>query len=315
MSYDDDDYQPVTRIRSRNRNKDSRRKQARFTDNDFADYAQRFGEFVADHTEFDGPEHGDRWSTWDQSTPTERGPQPWPDWLVTDLAAVDTELGVLKAGKEADVFLVERALPSTDKVMMMAAKRYRDPQHRMFHRDVGYLEGRRNKESRVNRAVAKRTEFGKEAIAGQWANAEFTALSQLWTSGAAVPYPIQIVDTELLMEFIGTPDGSAAPRLAQVRPSQAELRDLWDQLQHSLSLIARAGFTHGDLSAYNALVDDGRLVIIDVPQIVDIVANPHGGEYLERDVRNIGAWFTARGLAQDFVDDLADDLRVDAGLR
>ena len=46
---------------------------------------------------------GDRWSTWDQSTPTERGPQPHPDWLVTDLAAVDTELGILKTGKEADV--------------------------------------------------------------------------------------------------------------------------------------------------------------------------------------------------------------------
>jgi hypothetical protein len=37
-----------------------------------------------------GPAEGDRWSTWDQSTPTERGPRPYPDWLVTELAAVDT---------------------------------------------------------------------------------------------------------------------------------------------------------------------------------------------------------------------------------
>jgi len=37
-----------------------------------------------------GLPEGDRWSTWDQSAPTERGPQPHPDWLVTDLAAVDT---------------------------------------------------------------------------------------------------------------------------------------------------------------------------------------------------------------------------------
>ena len=35
----------------------------------------------------DGPPVGDRWSTWDQSTPTERGPKPHPDWLVTELAA------------------------------------------------------------------------------------------------------------------------------------------------------------------------------------------------------------------------------------
>jgi hypothetical protein len=39
-----------------------------------------------------GLPEGDRWSTWDQSTPTERGPKPHPDWLVTELAAVDTEL-------------------------------------------------------------------------------------------------------------------------------------------------------------------------------------------------------------------------------
>ena len=46
-----------------------------------------------------GLPEGDRWSTWDQSAPTERGPQPHPDWLVTDLAAVDTELGILKTRK------------------------------------------------------------------------------------------------------------------------------------------------------------------------------------------------------------------------
>ena len=59
----------------------------------------------------DSPDEGARWSTWDQSSPTERGPRPYPDWLVTELAAVDIELGILKTGKEADVFLVERRRP------------------------------------------------------------------------------------------------------------------------------------------------------------------------------------------------------------
>ena len=58
----------------------------------------------------DGLPDGDRWSTWDQSTPTERGPKPHPDWLVTELAAVHAELGILKTGKEADVFLVRRSV-------------------------------------------------------------------------------------------------------------------------------------------------------------------------------------------------------------
>src|SRR5438552_6310546 len=101
----------------------------------------------------------------------------------------------------------------------MAAKRYRGSEHRMFHRDAGYLEGRRVRESRTNRAMAKRTGFGKEMIAGQWAAAEFAALCRLWEVGQQfgvqiVPYPVQILGTELLLEFVGTDDGQAAPRLA-----------------------------------------------------------------------------------------------------
>lgn len=309
---DYDDIQPA-RIRSRNRGKSPQRRTKPKLD-DFAQYTERYGELTQDHADLDGPEVGDRWSTWDQSTPSERGPQPRPDWIITDLAAVDTERGVLKTGKEADVFLLERSVPGDGRNTLMAAKRYRDSQHRMFHRDDGYREGRRTKDSRVNRAMAKGTSFGREIVAGQWANAEFLALSQLWSAGVAVPYPVQIVGTELLMEFIGTPDRAAAPRLAQLRPSPQELDDLWDQLRNNLSLLARAGLAHGDLSAYNVLVDDGRLVIIDVPQIVDLIANPHGHEFLVRDVQNVGSWFVSRGLAEPRIDELVDDLAADAGL-
>ncbi|HWG03103.1 MAG TPA: RIO1 family regulatory kinase/ATPase, partial [Trebonia sp.] len=245
----------------------------------------------------DGLPAGDRWSTWDQSTPAERGPAPRPDWLVTELAAVDTELGVLKTGKEADVYLLRREVPGTDRSCLLAAKRYRDAQHRLFHRDAGYLEGRRARESRVSRATANRTAFGRQAIAGQWANAEFTALCQLYPAGVPVPYPVQITGTEVLLEFIGDPDGAAAPRLAETRPDQPELADLWHQLTEALVTLAHHGFAHGDLSPYNLLVDRGRLVMIDLPQVVDVIAHPGGPGFLERDARNVATWFAARGLA------------------
>ncbi|MCX4690445.1 RIO-like kinase [Kitasatospora purpeofusca] len=261
-----------------------------------------------------GPAGGDRWSTWDQSTPTEKGPEPRPAWVVTELAAVDTELGLVKTGKEADVFLLERAVPGTDRRTLMAAKRYRDSQHRMFHRDSGYLEGRRHKESRIARAMAKRTAFGKEAIAAQWAGAEFAALCRLWSAGVAVPYPVQILGTEILMEFVGDESGTAAPRLAQLRAEEVDVEDLWEQLGRSLSLLAGDGYAHGDLSAYNILVHEGRLVIIDVPQIVDVVANPRGRAFLERDVRNVGAWFVSRGLPEHRVGELVGALEFDARL-
>ena len=265
----------------------------------------------------DGLPEGDRWSTWDQPSASERGPRPYPAWLVTELRAVDTELGLLKTGKEADVFLVRRGVPETARSCLLAAKRYRAAEHKMFHRDSAYLEGRRTRESRVGRAMANRTSAGREMIATQWAGAEFAAMCQLHAAGAPVPYPVQVIGTELLIEFIGEPDGTAAPRLAETRPQGGELADLWDQLVRALVTMSRLGIAHGDMSAYNLLVHRGRLVMIDLPQVVDVIANPGGPGFLERDATNVARWFTARGLAgaTPCPDDLAALLSAEAGLR
>jgi RIO kinase 1 len=248
------------------------------------------------------------------------GPTPRPDWVVTDLGAVDTELGIVKTGKEADVHLLERAVPG-GRSSLLAAKRYRSGEHRMFHRDAGYLEGRRVRRSRETRAMATRTEFGRELLAGQWAAAEFAALSRLWElgrreGGVRVPYPVQLLGTELLLEFVGDADGTAAPRLAQVRPDAAELAALWQQMVDAVTVLARAGLAHGDLSPYNVLVHGGELVLIDLPQVVDVVANPQGPSFLARDVANVARWFRARGLDLDDGDaqDLTERLLADAGL-
>src|SRR5690349_16202910 len=199
------------------------RKGRRKFDDDEPDFLKR-SSFATPHLveEPDLPETGDNWSTWDGAL---HGPTPRPDWVRTEHGAVDDELGMLKTGKEADVFLVRRHVPDTDKISMLAAKRYRDGDHRLFHRDAGYLEGRRVRRSRENRAMTNRTSFGKELIAGQWAAAEFAALSQLWQVGTEtglvrVPYPVQLAGTELMLEFIGDWEtGAAAPRLAQLRPA------------------------------------------------------------------------------------------------
>jgi RIO kinase 1 len=268
----------------------------------------------------DGLADGDRWSTWDQSTPTQRGPRPHPNWLVTELAAADTELGILKTGKEADVFLLRRGVLGTDRSCLLAAKRYRSADHRLFHRDSAYLEGRRVRESRASRAMANRSAVGREMIADQWATAEFSALCQFYLAGVKVPYPVQVLGTEVLLEFIGTADGTAAPRLAECGLRGGELGGLWHQLVQSMATLARLGLAHGDLSAYNLLVHDGQLVMIDVPQVVDVIANPRGAEFLDRDAANVGNWFMARGLPPASgdgpgPDELAGYLRAEARLR
>ena len=252
-------------------------------------------------------------STYQESRGSQ-GPRPEPAWLVTSSAALDHQRGLIKTGKEADVELVERIDPSSGASCLLAAKRYRSGHHRLFHRDSGYLEGRRVRRSRENRAMATRTSFGRQLIAGQWAAAEFDILGRLWSAGVAVPYPVQLGDAEVLMEFIGKPDGTAAPRLAELRPSAAELDDLWRQCEAALGALAFSGYAHGDLSAYNVLVDRGRLVLIDLPQVVDIVGNPQGLAYLRRDCDNICRWFIDHGQRDADPAELTAALATEAGL-
>jgi RIO kinase 1 len=286
----------------------------RFDDDDPRYVENRHQHVQFDYSDDDVPGGGDRWSTWDLPTAGERGPQPYPDWLVTELAAVDVEHGVLKTGKEADVHLLWRGVPDGDRSCLLAAKRYRDAEHRLFHRDAAYQEGRRVRRSREMRAMRSRTDFGRQLLAGQWARAEFEAVGSLWRLGAAVPYPVQILGTELLLEFIGDPDGTAAPRLAEIPARGSELTPLWSQLVDMLVLLARAGLAHADLSAYNLLVHRGRLVMIDLPQAVDVIANPQGPAFLDRDAVNVATWFSARGLPAADPQALAAVLRAEAGL-
>jgi RIO kinase 1 len=263
--------------------------------------------FVFDFHQIEDPQgEGQRFSTYWDVQPLCRGPEPRPGWVVADRAAVDTELGILKSGKEADVFLLERAVDGdADASVVMAAKRYRPEEHRSFHRSSRYTEGRRTRNSRDTRAMAKKTGHGRAVAAGHWAWAEWEALKSLWSAGIPVPYPVQIDGVEILMEFVHV-DGDAAPRLAQTRPSATLLASYFDQLRDAMAELARHGIAHGDLSPYNVLAAGERLVIIDLPQAVDIVGNPAGLDFLMRDCRNIATWFQARGLP----DHVADEHRL-----
>lgn len=263
--------------------------------------------FVFDFQQYDEVGEGQRWSTWLSVEPLCRGPEPRPDWVVTSQAAVDTELGILKTGKEADAYLLERAVPDGDaegpgESVVMVAKRYRGEDHRDFHRSAAYTAGRKVRNTRDNRAMAKKSAHGRAVAAGQWAWAEWQALVRCHGLGLAVPYPVQIDGTELLMEWITveTEDGVAtAPRLAQVRPDRALLASYFDQLRDFLAELARHGLVHGDLSPYNVLAAGERLVVIDLPQVLDLVGNPSGPDFLLRDCANVCAWFRARGLDVD----------------
>ena len=232
------------------------------------------------------------------------GPEPHPDWLVTELAARDTELGVLKTGKEADVHLVRRAVPQTDRSCLLAAKRYRDAQHRLFHRDAGYLEGRRVRRSRENRAMAGadrlRPADDRRAVGGGRVRRPVPALGDRRVRRIAVPYPVQLLGTELMLEFVGDPDeGRAAPRLAQLRPEAGRAaRPVGATGRRAGACSPGPASRTATCPRTTCWCTPGGWCIIDLPQVVDVVANPQGPEFLARDVRVVATWFAGAGPAR-----------------
>jgi RIO kinase 1 len=63
--------------------------------------------------------------------------------------------------------------------------------------------------------------------------------------------------------------------------------------------FARLGWAHGDLSPYNTLAHGERLVVIDVPQVVDLAASPFATQFLYRDRVNMCRGFSSRGITAD----------------
>lgn len=212
---------------------------------------------------FVGPNADQRWSTWRDVTPTQRGPLPHPEWVVTESGAFDTELGVIKSGKEASVYLIERAVPGKPGCLL-AAKRFLGSARSNFHRPAVYTEGRVITDKREERAIKRKSAYGLLAADGHWAFDEFQSLVKAWDAVVPVPYPVQVNGTETLMEFIGR-DRVAAPRLAQSKRTGDALADAYSQVVGILRAFTSMGYVHADLSPYNLLDNGDTIVVIDLP--------------------------------------------------
>ena len=226
----------------------------------------------------------------------EHGPSPIPAWVLTSGDATEGDLGVLKTGKEADVSLVERTLG--DQTNLLAAKRYRDTKHRQFRNDASYRASKVRTNTREERAAEKQTRFGSSVRAQTWAANEMARLTRLWAIGVRVPYPVQRLGTEVLLEYIGDAE-HMAPRLVNAGGSRREMDSLCDQAVEALRKMTWDGLVHADLSPYNVLVWQGELVVIDLPQAVDLDDNPNAYDFLQRDVANLLGWFAKRGVDVD----------------
>ena len=238
------------------------------------------------------------------TTSATRASPAWPH----DESYEDLLRGTLKSGKEAEIFLVERRYASGSR--LLAHKRYRPRYPRKgqlraegFSNSTSYRGDAVYKAgwflpTRDKKAVMGGSRYGHELAGRLWPMQEWAMLSRAWEAGAAVPYPVEQTDHGLMMEFIGD-EAQAAPKLGQARLSPAELALAWEQLLVNLQALTTAGLVHADLSAYNLLWWEGRLVLIDLPQAVEFTTNTDAYDLLHRDIANVGDWFNRHGVPVD----------------
>ncbi|MDD2050474.1 PA4780 family RIO1-like protein kinase [Pseudomonas putida] len=204
--------------------------------------------------------------------------------LVED-GLVDEVLRPLMSGKEAAVYVVRCGKE------LRCAKVYKEANKRSFRQAAEYQEGRKVRNSRQARAMAKGSKYGRKEAEDAWQNAEVAALFRLANAGVRVPRPYDFLDGVLLMELVADEYGDAAPRLNDVYLEPEQAREYHAFVIRQIVLMLCTGLVHGDLSEFNVLLGPDGPVIIDLPQAVDAAGNNHAFSMLERDVGNMAAYF------------------------
>lgn len=198
---------------------------------------------------------------------------------------IDEVLRPLMSGKEASVYVVRCG----DE--LRCAKVYKEANKRSFRQAAEYQEGRKVRNSRDARAMAKGSKYGRKGQEDAWQNAEVVALFRLAEAGVRVPKPYDFLNGVLLMELIDDGNGDAAPRLNDVDLTPEDAREFHAFMIGEIVKMLCAGLVHGDLSEFNVLLAPDGPVVIDLPQAVDAAGNNHAFKMLERDVGNMAAYF------------------------
>jgi len=138
----------------------------------------------------------------------------------------------------------------------------------------------------------KRVKRGTKPTIFAWAQKEYKNLVRMGDAGVRVPDPERVLDNVLVMEYIGD-ESRPAPTLREV-----DLEDpgaVYEDVVANLKAIRKSGLVHADLSEYNFLWWQDRVVVIDVGQAVPL-DHPHADEWFRRDVTNVARFFKRLGV-------------------
>ena len=189
---------------------------------------------------------------------------------------IDAFGGPVSTGKEANVYTaLAGGKEVAVKVYRINASDFTDMR--------GYLEG----DPRLEELGGN-----KKAVVTAWVKREFANLRRARAAGVRAPEPVAVERNVLVMEFLGTETGRAK-RLGEVHIENPETA--FEVVREYLRRLYDAGLVHGDLSEYNVVVHDSELYVIDLGQAVT-VHHPNHEDFLERDCKNVAAFFARQGV-------------------
>ncbi|MCW3131363.1 MAG: serine protein kinase RIO [Candidatus Methanospirare jalkutatii] len=163
----------------------------------------------------------------------------------------------------------------------------------------------------------------RRSVVFTWARKEFKNLKRAFRAGVSVPAPLAYEKNVLVMDFIGR-EGIPAPRLRDVPEEilRPHAQNIFERILANVKVLyEKAGLVHADLSEFNILLDfkmeggeeervsegipasalpasalsSARPVLIDMGQAV-LTSHPKAMDFLQRDLRNIVAFFQKLGL-------------------
>ncbi|MFH0714218.1 MAG: serine protein kinase RIO [Candidatus Diapherotrites archaeon] len=187
---------------------------------------------------------------------------------------------VISTGKEAHVF---RALDQSGG--FRAVKVYKTDTS-TFQDMMKYIKGDQRFEKVGN---------DKREIVAAWTQKEFKNLELCRKANVSAPLPFAFLNNVLVMEFIGE-NGIASPSLREVSKIDIDWEDVYAQVIENMSkLLYDAKLVHADLSEYNMLFRNGKVIFIDLGQAV-LSSHPNAREFFDRDVKNLSNYFRKKGL-------------------
>ena len=160
--------------------------------------------------------------------PTHDPERAAPAWLTAG-DTTDEVLGLLKTGKEAEVFVVERRTLDGGRTALLAHKRYRplsvvkgQLEAAGFSRARTFTADARTGPARGSATAGTPGPWpgARPTAAGCWPNAgrgnEWDVLIRADEAGVSVPYPVEQSEDGIVMQFLGD-DRTSAPRLVSAR--------------------------------------------------------------------------------------------------